>query len=305
LTHQIGKFQSIIVCRPALPMDTEEAFALSQLIWEGDDYVPQVWEEWLSDPEGLFAVAEYRGHVVGFGKLTKLSPDEWWLEGLRVHPDFEGLGIASRVNNYQYEFWLQNGSGVLRLATSSTKEPVKHIAHKFGFQNVGEYTTFEAPVSTAQEHPSRKTLFTPVNLTEKNNALDLILDTAMNWSPYKLLDIGWKWVSPQVRYLEDYIRKNQAWWWRDKQGMLIQVDKREGDELWARIRFLVCSPELLNECLFDARTFAHRCGFERVTWLAPLTPDSQNTLEKSGFKRSWDGSLLIYEKDHPLMIRKT
>lgn len=305
MIRQVDKYPPIVVCRPALPLDTREALKLSHLIWEGDDYVPQVWEEWLSDPEGLFVVAEYGGNVVGFGKLTKLSPEEWWLEGLRVHPDFESLGIASRVNNYQYEFWLKNGSGVIRLATNSTKEPVKHIAHRLGFQKIGEYTTFEAPVKSVREYSNKKTHFTPVNLAEINNALDLILDTDLNWTPNKLLDIGWQWVSPQIRYLEDYITKNQAWWWRDKQGILIQVDKREGDEFWARIRFLVCRPELLIECLLDARTFADQCGYERVTWLAPFTPHSEGEIEKSGFKRSWDASLLIYEKEHPLLSRKT
>ena len=73
---------------------------ITRQIWEGDDYVPKVWSEWLFDPEGLLAIAEFKGKVVGFGKLTKLSQHDWWLEGLRVHPQFEGNRIASRLHQY-------------------------------------------------------------------------------------------------------------------------------------------------------------------------------------------------------------
>jgi len=65
---------------------------LTRTIWEGDDYVPHVWGEWLADPQGLLAVAEHQGRVLGLGKLTRLSEDDWWLEGLRTHPNTKGGG---------------------------------------------------------------------------------------------------------------------------------------------------------------------------------------------------------------------
>lgn len=289
----------VVVCRPALSMDTDDALKLSRLIWEGEDYVPLVWADWLSDPDGLLVVAEYGGVVVGFGKLTKLSAKEWWLEGLRVHPEFEGRGIASRVNNHQYEFWLRNGCGTLRLATSSNRLPVKHIARKLGFQGVGEFTTFEAPVIEAEGTSGKENVFKLVKLSDIELAMELIWDPARGWTPNSLLDIGWKWVSPHRSYLEDYVRNQQAWWWRDKKGILIQVDKREEDEIWARIRMLTCSSEDLNDCLSETRIFAGQRGYSRLTWLARLIPGCEAIFEKSGFSRTWDGSLLVFEKEHP------
>jgi ribosomal protein S18 acetylase RimI-like enzyme len=80
-------------------MDTPEVMELTRTIWDGEDYVPHVWWEWFLDPRGLLAVAEYGGMVVGLGKLTQLSERDWWMEGLRVHPDFERRGIASHLND--------------------------------------------------------------------------------------------------------------------------------------------------------------------------------------------------------------
>ena len=73
-----------MVCRPVLPKDTPDVLELTRWIWGGHDYIHLVWADWLKDTEGLLTVAEYGGHVVGLYKLTRLSPSEWWLEGLRV-----------------------------------------------------------------------------------------------------------------------------------------------------------------------------------------------------------------------------
>jgi GNAT superfamily N-acetyltransferase len=299
MTWISNKVSPTVVCRPALPMDTFDALELTRHIWEGDDYVPQVWAEWLRDPEGLLAVAEYAGVVVGFGKLTKLSAAEWWLEGLRVHPEHEGRGIASRLNNLQYEFWLRKGSGIIRMATSSNREAVKHIAQKRGFLSIGEYSTFEATVINEGDKSDENQNFTTLNFEDIDQAIELLRDPDLGWSPYDLLDIGWQWVTPQRQFFKDYVSDQQAWWWRDKQGILIQVEKKEDTELWARIRMLACSKRDLNDCLTDTRKFAGQCGYDRITWLAPLTPDCEEVLKRSGFQRSWDGSLLIFEKEHP------
>jgi GNAT superfamily N-acetyltransferase len=107
-----------VTCRPALPRDTAEVMELTRTIWGGHDYVPFVWAEWLADPQGLLAAAEYGGRVVGVGKLSLLSADEWWLQGLRVHPEFQGRGIASRLHDYMLAYWQRNRGAVLRLATA-------------------------------------------------------------------------------------------------------------------------------------------------------------------------------------------
>ena len=67
-------------------------------IWEGGDYIPLVWDEWLADPDGLLGVAEMHGRVAGVFKLTKFQEGEWYMEGLRVHPDFQGKGVASHIH---------------------------------------------------------------------------------------------------------------------------------------------------------------------------------------------------------------
>ncbi len=75
-----------VLCRPARPSDTDDVMALTKTIWDGGDYIPIVWQDWLADRLGLLAVAEWEGRAVGVGKLTCITPESWWMEGLRTDP---------------------------------------------------------------------------------------------------------------------------------------------------------------------------------------------------------------------------
>jgi hypothetical protein len=82
-----------VLCRPAIESDRADVLEFCRNIWDGEDYVPYVWDEWFRDPTGLLAVAEYDGHAIGCSKITQISTGQWWLEGFRVDPKYQGLRI--------------------------------------------------------------------------------------------------------------------------------------------------------------------------------------------------------------------
>jgi GNAT superfamily N-acetyltransferase len=297
--RSVKDFTHLIVCRPALPIDTPGMIDLTRQIWEGEDYVPDVWADWMVDPEGILAVAEYGGKVAGFGKLTRLSQSDWWMEGLRVHPDFEGRGIASRINNYLLDYWQRTGSGVVRLATVSSREPVKHLARKKGFQLIGEYSTFKFPITNHTTNNAVKRLFQPLNPDQVLWAIEWLTNPKNDRLQFGMMDLGWQFAEPKTQYFDRYIKNNQVWLWRDQQGILIMVDNKDGSEIWARIRMLACEDRDMVPFLSDARMLARNYGFAGVTWMAPLISRIVGNLSQAGFKRDWDSTLLIFNKHHP------
>jgi len=298
IPRSVKDFDNLIVCRPALPLDTPGMIDLTRQIWEGEDYVPDAWADWMVDPEGILAVAESGGKVAGFGKLTRLSQSEWWMEGLRVHPDFEGRGIASRINDYLLAYWQRTGTGVVRLATVSSREPVKHLARKKGFQLLGEYSIFKAPISNQTTNNPIKRLFQPLHPDEVLGAVDWLTNPKKDRLPFGVMDLGWQFAQPKIQYFDRYMKNNQVWWWKAQKGILIMVDKKDGSDIWARIRMLACEDRDMVPFLSDARMFAGHTGYAGVTWLAPLSPRIVENLSQAGFKRDWDSSLLIFEKHH-------
>jgi ribosomal protein S18 acetylase RimI-like enzyme len=285
-----------IICRPALPKDTPEVMALTHRIWEGEDYVPDVWSDWLADPEGLLTVAEYGGRVAGLGKLTRLSTDEWWMEGLRVHPDFEGRGIASHLNDYVLDYWRRNGSGVIRLATGSYNEPVHHMCKRSGFRKVAEFTSYTAtPLPNPQNEAGKS--FSPLSEADVKKAAEMAKESPGMALGFGLMDLGWKWGAPKAEYISKAVEKQRALWWRGGKGWLV-VREEEGEEgeRIPTIQLVACSLEDLGECLQDFRGWAAARESGRVKWFAPVRPEMEPVLEAAGFQRQWEDSLFIYEK---------
>lgn len=285
-----------IVCRPALPKDTPDVIELTHRIWEGEDYVPEIWSDWLGDPEGLLAVAEYGGRVAGLGKLTRLSENEWWMEGLRVHPDVEGRGIASHLNDYVLDFWKRNGSGVVRLATGSYNEPVHHMCKRSGFTKVGEYTSYSAPLLPGEQKKTSQA-FSPLKEIEVPKALDVATRSPVMALSFGLMDLGWRWAIPKAEYISTAVRNQGAWWWRGEHGLLLTRENQgEGDERIPTLQLVACSVPDLAECLQDLRRWLPGRRYGQLKWFAPVRPEMEPVLEAAGFQRGWDDSLFIYEK---------
>lgn len=288
-----------LVCRPALPKDTPEVMELTRTIWHGEDYVPYVWGEWLANPQGLLAVAEYGGQVVGLGKLTKLTEREWWLEGLRVHPDFERRGIASHLNDFLLDYWQRNGAGVLRLVTASNRIPIHRICERTDFQKIGEFTPFVAPTVDLKSAGQNEISFSLIDESQIEEGTDFILASPMLALSAGLMDLGWQWVPPSPERIRLAIDRQQAYWWSNRRGILLISEDDESFFQTSMIRLLACQKEELVEMLQHYRRLAGKLGFMQVGWFAPLQPEVERLLNQAGFQREWDASLFVFEKRHP------
>jgi RimJ/RimL family protein N-acetyltransferase len=293
-----------IVCRPACQEDTAQALALAALIWEGDDYIPYVWEKWLTDRYGLLAVAECQGRIVGLGKLTRHSPGSWWMEGLRTHPEFEGRGIASQIFRYLQYTWQRTGDGILRLATHSENLPIHHICERNGFQRLGELIIYKAlPLDQACH------TFQPVTAGEMPSVLARLKSSQLFHENLRLLDIGWTWTDPAPEIIQPTLEKGLAWWWQaaDEQvpmGLVLVILDPEANEATAQwvIQGLDCPPERLSDLLLDIRRLAFaeagRTVSRTVSWNLANRPELIQAAEAAGYQRAWDLSLYIYTLSH-------
>jgi len=294
--HDWNNPEKIVVCRPALPKDGADVIELTRTIWDGHDYVPYVWEEWLSDTEGMLAVAEYGGKTIGLGKLTKLAEDQWWLEGLRVHPDYQGRHIGSYIMEYLYEHWESNYGGFIRLATASYRLSVQHLCDRFGFIKCGEFSEFSA--ATISNSASIEQIgFLPVKPKQELQAVEFANDSySINLSA-GLIDLGYRWLRPVPSTISEAIERGNAWWWCKNQGLLLTLDWWDDNhQLIHRISLIACQLKDLPVMLDDTRRLAGVLGYTRIGWVASLHPDLQPVLHSCGFNRDWEAAVFVYEK---------
>jgi GNAT superfamily N-acetyltransferase len=299
-------------CRPGQESDTPAVLELTGLIWEGHDYVPEIWAEWLADPEGRLLVAEYQGKVVGLGKLSHLSAEDWWLQGLRVHPEFEGRGVASQLHEALMQAWQEIGQGTVRLATASFRLPVQHLCEKMGFRKVGEFTPFAAPtnldenLSNAQPSNPASMVendFTPLRMEDLAEALAFAQASESLALNYGHIDMAWEFVPLRMEYLARFSEQGQAWWWRDRQGLLAVFEDQDNQGTIALMpQFVACSLAALSECLLDFRQLAAAQGFSKAAWMAALNPTLAPALTAAGFRRDWEHAMFLYEKSYPTEV---
>ena len=131
-TSQVGDFR----VRRARPSDRDAIFEMSKHIWGGNDYMPLVWDNWLNEKTGALLTATVDGRPVGTTKVTLLSPGEVWLEGLRLHPDYHGLGLSKLIHKATFREAARLNPRSVRYATWIGNEASRRIAEKNDFWQI-------------------------------------------------------------------------------------------------------------------------------------------------------------------------
>jgi RimJ/RimL family protein N-acetyltransferase len=136
--------------RRAEMTDRDRILEISSRIWEGDDYVPETLDVWLTDREGELVVATLEGHVIAFAHRTWLCPGIAWFEGIRSDPEFQGRGAGRMLTDYLLDSARHDGASRIELSTYIDNEASIHIIESFGFRKVGTFSHLERPAGPAE-----------------------------------------------------------------------------------------------------------------------------------------------------------
>ncbi len=122
--------------RRARPADREAILEMSKHIWGGHDYMPLVWDRWLAEKKGALLTVTVDGRPVGTSKVSLLAPGEVWLEGLRLHPDYHGLGLSKRIHRATFREAAKLNPRTVRYSTWIGNEASRRIAEKNNFWQI-------------------------------------------------------------------------------------------------------------------------------------------------------------------------
>lgn len=291
-----------LAIRPAQHADRAALEAIAAQIWEGHDYLPRVLDAWLNDPYDGFFVATLRDRVIGVCKITRLDEEEWWLEGLRVDPAFQGHGFGRILHHFAVTHVRQHGRGVVRFSTSSDNGAVQRLARETGFTRVAVYVPLEADVLheplahlSALELADAPRLRAWLDPSAHFAACQRSIE--WNWSFYFLTDAR----------LRERLAAGLVYGWADPgalQGLrgLVIVNPtsrdRWPDQPTLKIAYLEASPaELTQELAREVRRLAAQLGRVSVRVKVPDQRDLLSAFEAAGY-RSEDGHRLwLYARD--------
>ena len=128
--------------------DYDSVCELSKSIWEGQDYLPFVFHEWVDD-NGLFLCIEdtEKNRIIATDKYTILPDRAGLLEGLRVHKDYRGQSLSWHIGKAAFEKALQDKQGgtTNRIVncTHITNKASIHMSTSIGFKLEQKYLVVE------------------------------------------------------------------------------------------------------------------------------------------------------------------
>ena len=110
---------------------------ISKDIWDGEDYIPHVIDEWLHD-ENCMNYGTFRdknkAELIGFGRVKLYNKDIAWLEGGRIKVSYQGQGIGKLQLGYAVEYAAKSGVKVAQYDTGSDNIASISLAKFYGFK---------------------------------------------------------------------------------------------------------------------------------------------------------------------------
>ncbi len=106
--------------------------------WEGHDYLAQVFDEWVKE-EGFYCLKDENERIIALDRYAWHENGILWLEGYRVHPDYQGKGYGWRMAQEMNRIIEKLDYTALRFMTSEANEASIHIGEKLGFRPFASY----------------------------------------------------------------------------------------------------------------------------------------------------------------------
>ncbi|KAK3728393.1 hypothetical protein QZH41_005983 [Actinostola sp. cb2023] len=118
-----------ILVRKARGDDFTSIQAMSKGIYEGHDYFLCVFHEWLHCPARLIFVAELAEKVVGLRAVNIVDDGKTFIsQGLRIHPDYRGQGLSSRLITSVHEYIREHYPSVSRERFTTKSDNIERLA---------------------------------------------------------------------------------------------------------------------------------------------------------------------------------
>jgi len=246
----------------------------------------------LADERGSVIVGEVEKRVVALSRIVFHSPDQVWLEGMRVDPDFRGRGIATRFLDYSLAYAQQQGAQVVRLGTSSRNEAVQRMVARAGMQRVGTYVLWAAGPLASGELPLT---LTPDHAAEVGAFLQA---SPLRGCIPDLYSVDWVWQELTATRLARFLDRGEIVARLSQEGTLaalaLVVHEQYDGVTW--IGILDGQAAAATELARSIRVQAAQAGAARVEMMLPDVTWLRDAVAAAGFgPGDWEGELWIFE----------
>jgi len=269
---------------------------ISAKIWEGNDYIPFVFDHWINDQNGEFLGVEAEGQLIGFGRYFWQDSNTVWLEGLRKDPDSNIKGLASFMNKHIMEK-LSASHPKLRFSTYFGNTESIRASEKAGFRRIKTLSLLSRDIPEQIPSLANTEYNDLVLFTEPVDSYKLIKRSNYLQNSSNFVTKGWVVYNFDNHFCEFFIKnENLLTIRKDKsKGFLLWLSNHEVNTFWISI----IEADGIKEILFllhKAELIALKQNKSRFETVVPTDSSCHKLLLEAGFTAyEQDNDFFLYE----------
>jgi len=275
--------------REARPSDKEPLMGFIKDIWEGHDYVPYVWDDWMKDKDSKVLVVLADGKQVGMNHVRFLEDGSAWFEGARVHPDFRGLGMASALGEKSMQIACGRGVNVFRLTSGTWNKQAHRQIARMRFRESSRVSVY-VPSERMRLGPQKG-----VRRGESDDLADVV--KTIRRSREFALGSGVMWDVFAAKALTREViagALGEGYVYLAEGALAIAKQGGEGRENWRQVGFLTGKPEGTVRLVRHFFGLRGRRKVDRRLAYVPQGSRVITALRGAGMKR--DYALILFER---------
>jgi GNAT superfamily N-acetyltransferase len=283
-----------LTIRLARPDDRSAMERICAHTWDWGDYVPELWDQWLAEGgDGDTIVGELAGRVVALSKITYQTPDQVWLEAMRVDPDYRQRGIAGQFLEFSRARARARGARVIRLGTGYHNQAIHILAARAGMTRIGTYSPWFANPLDSGPHT------TFLDSGDAAMVRAFLSDSTVLVHTRGLYSTDWAWQELSAERVTRFLAQGQLAAQVATGGQMLALGTvhldREGEEFW--LGFVDGEPESVTKLASAVRVHAAERGMEKVRMMVPNLTWLREALGDAGYGfGQWEGEVWLFER---------
>ncbi len=275
--------------------DKKEVLRISSQIWEGDDYVTNVFDEWVTGDNGLFTGYWENEKLIGFGRMRFLTPTDIWLEALRKDPQTNLRGVGNKIAKHYMEQLKGKKIKSVRFSTYFENIASIKLNEKLGFNKILTLSLKEIEITNHQIEPDNNLITEGVDFEILDN---YILNSTYLNGTHDFISRGWVVYQYTSEQLEEFHTKRQYAVYSENgeiKGAILFSEVNYSNVFWISL-IEAENKKVYNELLEYAILKALENNCKKIQLLVPDISELMEFVNLCGFK-SWEqnNDFLLYE----------
>jgi len=199
----MSKILDNITLRKGNLKDKSEISELCKNIWNGKDYLPVVWDDWINNSNSSFIIADLENEIVAVYHVYNFN-SEIWLESLRVKEQYRHQGIANYLIKDLITTVQSKQIDNIRLTTSIENTKSISLFKNLNF-NESHYCQYMYIDYNDIEELSTLSDVKILNDYDEISSIFEHMDTTKKYIP-----IWWRWWSVNSYSIKEYLKNGIA-----------------------------------------------------------------------------------------------